>query len=737
MLFGKLFTNPKMWVNGNADDITMGGVYTCKDVQNVPTGDGALFVFKTEDTVKQVFVPVGEEGVVYTRVLGEEWASVTGTSEETEALIQSAIDKANQAQAKADLVDTRLNNIIVESGTSDAEVVAARTDSSGKTFTTLGQRLDTQFGEVNESLSSIVNIKEIDAKSDLTWKAGTFNGSTGTEATSATRLRSNEYLDISPYSSLSVLIDNGYKYAIYSYNSEYNYLASLSYTAWRTSELILSLPQNVKFLRFLVADTNDGTVSNEYSEKITISGTYNIISALKNVSPDINDYAGITLGWEIGSLQPTDGSELTSNTRIRSGKFFVGKGTRLTLTDGINYKHLLYMYSADGDYISSGEWVHSDITVERDAVIRILLAYNNNATISNVEDIAGKEIVSYSLPYTELLNSKAPAIYDIAENRKRKAEISVFKQKKTTSEEYGQCDLKMMFFTDVHGDTIRTQRMTDLINNWGVDYFDVAVCGGDIVRNIITDDVTWYYTATNDLSVPLLNVVGNHDAWANLNATLAPKTEVYAKFISPIVSKSAIIQPENAQANGYNYYYKDFGAVRVIVIDCMYWNSAQLSWFINTLTDAKNNNKHVLCVSHAAFPLNSMQKVDCLWSKSGVNTDNVRTNLEAAEAVKSYTDNGGIFVAWIVGHQHGDYVHVLNTYNQFVINLASFAQRAGWLLKNTEQNEYNYDCLTYVAIDTTNSIIKLMRIGADIDIFGTQYHGLVIDYANGDVISSY
>lgn len=147
MLFGKLFTNPKMWVNGNANEITMGGVYTCKDVQNVPTGDGALFVFKTEDTVKQVFVPVGEEGAVYTRVIGEEWGRVTGTSEETGALIQSAIDKANQAQAKADTVDTRLNNIIVESGTSDAEVVAARTDSSGHTFTTLGQRLDTQFSE--------------------------------------------------------------------------------------------------------------------------------------------------------------------------------------------------------------------------------------------------------------------------------------------------------------------------------------------------------------------------------------------------------------------------------------------------------------------------------------------------------------------------------------------------------------------------------------------------------------
>lgn len=45
--------------------------------------------------------------------------------------VNNANENANAASSKADAVDTRLNNIIVESGTSEAEVVAARTNSDG------------------------------------------------------------------------------------------------------------------------------------------------------------------------------------------------------------------------------------------------------------------------------------------------------------------------------------------------------------------------------------------------------------------------------------------------------------------------------------------------------------------------------------------------------------------------------------------------------------------------------
>lgn len=284
MLFGKLFTNPKMWVNGNADDITMGGVYTCKDVQNVPTGDGALFVFKAENTVKQVFIPVGEEGVVYTRVVGEEWASVTGTNAETEALIQSAIEKANQAQAKADTVDTRLNNIIVESGTSDAEVVAARTDSSGQTFTTLGVRLDTQFGEIKEDLSYI-------GAYPLTWEQGRFNAS-GNKISGAGRIRTIDYIAVTAGETFVVSVPDSTLVYFYAWNIDgsFNGYTSLALTNGRT----YTVPGGVDKIKLVVGANRDfPEITPDYGVNVAI---YRTDSALiKTLSNPLKGYAGAML----------------------------------------------------------------------------------------------------------------------------------------------------------------------------------------------------------------------------------------------------------------------------------------------------------------------------------------------------------------------------------------------------------------------------------------------------------
>ena len=48
------------------------------------------------------------------------------------------------------------------------------------------------------------------------------------------------------------------------------------------------------------------------------------------------------------------------------------------------------------------------------------------------------------------------------------------------------------------------------------------------------------------------------------------------------------------------YYYKDYtnAKVRLIVLDCMHENSAQLTWLNNTLASAKSANMHVLIANH-------------------------------------------------------------------------------------------------------------------------------------------
>lgn len=331
---------------------------------------------------------------------------------------------------------------------------------------------------------------------------------------------------------------------------------------------------------------------------------------------------------------------------------------------------------------------------------------------------------------------------------RKKQEVDVFKLKKITNETYGDCDLKCLFVSDIHGEQARTRRAIELVNAWGTSYFDAVINGGDTCVLTDTESLEWYNSAISPSVVPVLNTIGNHDAWSSLGVTDTDPKVPYNLVIAPVASSVSIVQPANAAANGYNYYYKDFNStVRVIVIDCMFWDATQKSWFDSVLSDANTNGLHVVCVTHAAFPWANMETVDCLWSKAGflegysdaaAINDPTRTNIQAAASIKDFMDAGGNFVCWLTGHQHGDDVHVLPDYsNQFVVTVPSFAQRASMIQKNSNANTYNYDVLTYVAVDTSNKNVKFLRIGANIDMYGVEHNGISIDYKNNKLIASW
>lgn len=62
-----------------------------------------------------------------------------------------AVTDATEAKTKADSVEQQLNTLIIESGTSDAETLAARTDTTtSTTYPTLGDRLDNASEQISE-----------------------------------------------------------------------------------------------------------------------------------------------------------------------------------------------------------------------------------------------------------------------------------------------------------------------------------------------------------------------------------------------------------------------------------------------------------------------------------------------------------------------------------------------------------------------------------------------------------
>lgn len=452
-------------------------------------------------------------------------------------------------------------------------------------------------------------------------------------------------------------------------------------------------------------------------------------------SGEINASGKADLGWVIGTLNY--GQETTGTERARSTFIKVGKGTKISANPTyVKFIAALYDINTNKFIADNGAWV-TEYTVLNDCYLRLLIAKPANGVISDADlETMTANVFVYRKPvYSDLTDSTI--ITDIPENvlKYREAKATSIKRKNESVTE--NCDARLMWITDVHGDNERIKRVAQLVDNWSL--FDALICTGDIVAGNRGDGYAYFFTALSDLSVPYYNTLGNHDAYTS-GTTLGTAAQAYEVAIASMRDLADVEQPEDAAENGYCYYYVDINGVRVIVLDAIYWDSTQKTWFESVLADAKENSLPVLALTHCSFPWANMTWVDSQWSKSGIVSvdDGNRMDIEAATAVKDFTDDGGEFICWLTGHNHNDDLHKLESYgNQFVVTADAFTNRVSFDMKSSDKYDYNYDLMTYVTIDTTLKHIKFLRIGANIDLTGTRHDGLCIDYANKKLVSSW
>lgn len=83
--------------------------------------------------------------------------NVITDAENAEQNASEALDKANTSIAQSTSTQEQLDNIIIDSGTSDAEVIQARTDEKGVSHATLKNRIDDGFTGVKTQLAETDN----------------------------------------------------------------------------------------------------------------------------------------------------------------------------------------------------------------------------------------------------------------------------------------------------------------------------------------------------------------------------------------------------------------------------------------------------------------------------------------------------------------------------------------------------------------------------------------------------
>lgn len=320
---------------------------------------------------------------------------------------------------------------------------------------------------------------------------------------------------------------------------------------------------------------------------------------------------------------------------------------------------------------------------------------------------------------------------------KEKAEAETIVRKYGGNSAPVYADAFFMWITDVHQEVGRTKDFADVVTKFGNDIVPFVLNTGDTVRAVIGDGITWYNDIIESMNVPVLNTVGNHDAYSSIGVLEPDKTVVYNEIIAPFVSEWGVTQPENAAANGYCYYYKDIGAVRLIVLDSEYWDSAQKIWLESVLADSTTNNKHVVIACHAPFSANLCTMIDTAWNTGFLSRDSRIMSAEALAAVQNFKSSGGVFVAWLQGHVHGDEVVTLDNGNQLAICNNSFSNRGTKVYKTNNKTNYNYNSYTMVAIDASNNLLKLYRIGANVSVTGKRHNGFVWNYNTNNLINEW
>ena len=283
--------------------------------------------------------------------------------------------------------------------------------------------------------------------------------------------------------------------------------------------------------------------------------------------------------------------------------------------------------------------------------------------------------------------------------------------------------LSLIHFSDIHGDHTALRRLINFKSDM-TKFIDDAICTGDIISSKFGDSLDFW--TTSEGSEYILSCVGNHDSYYTNSmdsAQMVPMSDVADKFIAPFEDNwGTIVRP-----SGCSYYYKDFiSGYRLIVLDSVRIGdeaTAQKTWLENALTDAKTNNLAVIIAMHY-MPTGAMHILDCQFSKYGSFGDSgYICNAPAfpvEESVQAFIDGGGIFMCYLIGHLHRDiFGYVYGYPDQLCIMATTASANRAELEVNADLGRTigtkMQDAFNVVTFDKDNHMIKVVRVGADID----------------------
>lgn len=720
-------------------------------------------------TAYSVAVQNGYEGTI------EEWAKgvaeVVGLQTEVSKSVDDASSAANDAKGSARSAQNYSNNVLQAIGTIASRIsppINASTASDMSDTTKIYIYTGSESGYVNgdwyyydgtkwvdggaygqsydydgvkkdiESLNSL----SFDLFNSVTWEVGGLTSS-GEDASSSVRYRTKGMIPItSDIESLVIGCDSDYRYSVYPFDATKSFISDISgFASWRTSNLSVKLSDipTVKYVRIQMQKSNQtidgedyvhmyGTYANNLSDLCEIVDRTNYLATYGRYNMPLSSYARKRANLSSGNVvlynatyrvSPSDFLILTHDVKIV-----------LIDSDFIVYG---YVYTDGWHYFSSGNGELPIIPAGTRFIFTILRTEEDTSETADIEEFIssiyfltnfGIEVnnlqTSYSsllVPKTDILLSNDDAVNKIWASRWLRSSTAK--------------PLTLLWFSDIHRWTTPLERIIQFKNyltDLGI--LNDAIVTGDLVRNSSDEESAFNSFWTNTTGTEdILIALGNHDHYdvGSQPHGKASFSKMDGLFFQTIDNWDVVRQ------SNYPFYYKDYDdeKVRLIIADPAVTSDEadETTWLEQTLDGAKTLGYSVIIASHFLVT-QAVSIYDNDWSNNlarDTATDSMSYDWNGCDIVSCVTDfinDGGKFLCYMIGHTHTDIVsYVANHPEQLIINVASAsADREHETPLTTNdlpryENSRTQDCFNVITFDAENSIIKCVRVGANINMY--------------------
>lgn len=303
--------------------------------------------------------------------------------------------------------------------------------------------------------------------------------------------------------------------------------------------------------------------------------------------------------------------------------------------------------------------------------------------------------------------------------------------------------LTFVHSADMHNAKQMWDRMVQYINYYK-DYISFGLHTGDYCGGIQELNTDMYEECT-PCERTIYNCMGNHDAVSNDEwSHPADKKKSY-----DITFKHANEWDVNFADCEYPMsYYKDFeeSNIRMIVLDLYYDVWGTRLWLGKVLEDAKEKGLNVITAMHEptdyivesfgvyyhhADDYEMAQKMGEIKRTDGAFDHRGRVLFE--DIIADFIERGGNYICNFAGHDHIDSFGLTEkgVLNVVVQNGTDWDELGD---SRRVEGTKSYDCFNVVGIDTEIGVLKIIRIGDNVDHLMRKKSVLCFDYKNRKVV---